>query len=358
MKQSQLVPYAPLYRAALYYGAGGILAEWLGTNDMVLPLLLPHGVEIPGQYQEASDVRGMEPIYWAINAELHEKAKRVKPSILIPHPFLLSPAYARRDAVERAGVLIIGAPPGRVNDRNVLESLKQNGFDSGTVLVKRRVGWQGSERFWESQGFETRTFGDPFEFTYNDMAEALTRYDHVVSTTPSTAAIFAAACGARVTLLRGCALTAYELLGVTEIMHNRVPEASAWLQDFAQSDRDKQRALALALLGDSYRDRERIVAELHAAIAGLDHPLYVENGYYPAFLARLQADLAIWLGKPRLASIRPGSMLRALRKPKVGVMMIKENDYYFEGPSPDTFTLTPTPYRRGVTEPGVAIDPY
>lgn len=33
-------------------------------------------------------------------------------------------------------------------------------------------------------------------------------------------------------------------------------------------------------------------------------------------------------------------------------MMIKENDYYFEGLSSDTFTLSPVPYRRGTTEPG------
>lgn len=51
-------------------------------------------------------------------------------------------------------------------------------------------------------------------------------------------------------------------------------------------------------------------------------------------------------------------MLRALRQPNVGIMMVKENDYYFEGPSSDTFTLTPAPYRRGTTQPGVAIDPY
>lgn len=358
MKQSQLMPYAPLYRAARYYGADTILLNWLGWEDLVLPMLLPHGVEIPGQYIEAADVRGMEPIYWAINSELFERASRIKPAILIPHPFVLSPAFVRRGARTGSETLIIGAPPGCTNDKNMLQALRDHGIVDGTMLVKRRSGWEASADFWHDNGYRTTTFGEPFDFSYDDMAQALAAYDHVVSTTASTAAFFAAACGAKVTLIKGCAFEAYELLSVTKIMQRQVPEASAWLTRFAAAESAEQNVLALKLLGHEHMDRERIQSELATAIGDLERPLYVESTYYPEFAAYLQAKLAIRLGKPRLASLRPANVWRALARAEVGIMTVKEIDYYIDGPSPESFVLDPVPYRRGITEPGVAVDPY
>ena len=358
MKQSQLKPYAPLYRAARYYGATHILSQWLGTDDEVLPLLLPHGVEIPAQYEEPADIHGLEPIYWATNRELFARASKIKRSVLIPHPYLLSPAFTAGARMAKKGTLIIGVPPGRGNDHNMLEALRAEGFTSGTVLVKRRVGWEGSQTFWRENGYDTISFGEPFAFTYNDMAEELSRYEHVVSTTASTAAFFASASGAMITLVRGCALKAYELMSITSIMQNEVPEATAWLRQFTRADREGQRELTLKLLGADHMDRDRVSEDLSQAIAALEHPLEWGNSSYPIMLADLQARLAVLVDKPGLASLRPANLLQILARPKVGVMTMRENDYYLDGPSPETFELKPVPYRRGITEPGFPIDPY
>lgn len=358
MKQSELRHYAPLYTAARYYGADRILLEWLGEKYRVLPLLLPHGVEFPGQFQEPGDIRRIEPIYWATNRDLHNKAVHIKPSVLLPHPLLLSPAFARSETAKRSGALIVGAPPGQTNDRNMLACLRDHGVNDGTILIKRRTGWEGSEKFWRAQGYRTTTFGDPFEVTYDDMAMVFSSYEEVLSTTVSSAVFFAAACGAKVTLLRGCSFEAYELLDVTKLIVPHNPEGCDWINRFANAAAGEQRKLALEMLGDGLSNKERVRAELSKALEALQQPLFLDNPRYPKMLMYVQAWLAMKLGRSGLASIRPSLLFRAFSKPKIGVLTMKNIDFYLDGPSPQTYSLTPIRYRRGATEPGHAIDPY
>lgn len=358
MKQSELLHFAPLYTASRYYGAGKILLDWLGEKDLVLPLTLPHGVEFPGQYREPTDVRRMEPIYWARNLDLHQAASRIKPSLLLPHPLLLSSAFAVSEKTKRSGILIIGTPPGRTNDMNLLRSLQSHGLKQGTILVKRRMGWECSAQFWKEQGYTTKVFGDPFCITYNEMAKTFSSYEQVVSTTISTAIFFAAACGATIKLLRDSAFQAYELLSVEKIIAPYNFAASAWLRRFVTADKAEQRELALSILGNDLIDKKRIRSELIKTIEELQQPLFIDHHSYPKIFTYFQAWAAIRLGRPRLATMRLSSAFKVFSKPKVGILTTKDIDFHLDGPSPSTHSLLPVPFRRGITEPGHAVDPY
>lgn len=358
MKQSELRHFAPLYSASRYFGAGKILLDWLGEDFRVLPLMLPHGVEYPGQFHEPIDIRRIEPIYWATNARLHSQALRIKPSVLIPHPLLLSPTFQNIGKHTRSGVLIIGAPPGRRNDLAMLESLREHGIRKGTILIKHRLGWQGSQAFWESHGYRTTTFDDPFNSTYNRMAKIFSGFDEIVSTTISSTLYFGAACGVKITLLRGCVYQAYELVMVNELMDLDNLESRSWLNRFADADAAEQQAMALEILGGDLRDRDRVREDLNAAIGQLEYPLFLSNPRYPRFLASTQAHLAIALDRPGIASICLPSFSKLWRGNEVGVLTMKLIDFSLDGPSPDNWSLKPVRYRRGLTEPGLAVDPY
>lgn len=358
MKQSELLHFAPLYTASRYYGAGKILLDWLDEKDLVLPLTLPHGVEFPGQYREPIDVRRMEPIYWAINRDLHQAASRIKPSLLLPHPLLLSPAFAESEKTTRSGILIIGTPPGRTNDINLLRSLQTHGLKQGTILVKRRRGWECSARFWQDQGYSTKVFGDPFSITYNDMAKTFSSYEQVVSTTISTAIFLAAACGTAIKLIKDSAFQAYELLNVEKIMAPHNFATSAWLRQFVTADKAEQGKLALSMLGNDLIDKKRIRSELIKTIGDIRQPLFIDHHSNSKMFTYFQAWAAIRLRRPRLATMRLSSALKLFSKPKVGILTTKDIDFHLDGPSPTTHSLIPVPFRRGITEPGHAVDPY
>lgn len=358
MRQSQLNPFAALYSAARYYGARDILLAWLGRDHMVLPLLLPHGVEFPGQFAEPGDIRRLEPVYWATNRALHHKALTFKPSVLIPHPLLLCDEFRSGQRQVRKGRLIVGAPPGHSNDSKVLNALKSRGIDSGTVLIKRRMGWKGSEGFWRTHGFETLVFGHPATTTYSKMAVAFSSFEEVISTTMSSAVFFGAACGAKATLIRQCEYQAYELLSVTNLLDGDHGSGRAWIGHFAQAGIAEQRDLALDMLGADLADRKTVARDLDEAIAALQEPFDFSELRYSKRVAYLQAKLAILVGREGLASLRPSSIKRLFARPEVGVLTMKTIDYFIDGASPDTFALERVPYRRGITEPGMALDAY
>ena len=89
LKIGKLNNYRGLYKSSGKSGEAEILRNYLELeNDFPVPLSISHGVDM-NHTSVAMDVRSIEPIHWSYNEQIHERALLVKPSILLPHPWLM-----------------------------------------------------------------------------------------------------------------------------------------------------------------------------------------------------------------------------------------------------------------------------
>lgn len=353
MRSAELARFEPLYRAARYYGAGDILRRHLGVGaDYVVPLSLCHGVDF-GQSREPCDVHGVEPIYWACHADMHDRAKRIKPSVAIPHPFLL----AAEAGLKTEQLLVIGPPPGQDNDRRLLSALRAEGIAGGSILVKKRFGWQGSNAFWSENGFVPLTLGDPATYTYADMARFFGRFREVVGCTVSSAVVFAAAIGADVHLLRNYHFTAYELLSAEHILDTGTDMARQFILTLVGGDQEAKVRASRSFLGAELDATPREMrAAIEEAIATLQMPVYFQERL-PRLAAWLLQEAALRLDRPGLIATPLRDRLRYGR-PRVGVMRMNEVDFWINGKNGANYSITRMPFVPGVTVPGNPPDPY
>lgn len=356
MRHTALARYSPLYRASRYYGADKILRRHLGVGeDYVLPLGLCHGVDF-GHLSEPGDVRSPEPLYWAYNHDLLVEARDIKPAVAIPHPFLLAANQGSVD--QKADILVVGPPPGRENDRRLLEALDRLGVQCADILVKRRVGWEGSGQFWQSNGFRPVSLNEPQLATYDDMVDLFGSYRHVIGCTVSSAIIFAAALGARITLLKDYLYSAYEVSGYDEMLPTDLTRARRFVGTLTDGTDEAKHSAARSILGSDLDHRPaRIRAELEEAIRKLDDPVYVSPGD-PMPIRWLLREAALLLGRPGIVSTPWRERLKRSRTGRIGIMKMNEVDYWLNGRTKDNFSLRPCAFVPGATEPGNAVDPY
>jgi hypothetical protein len=354
MKQSALRRYSALYRASAYYGAGDILRRHAGLPaDFVLPLGLGHGVDF-GQSLLPTDIHGPEPIFWAYHIAQYEQARSIKPSVLIPHPYLLVDAP---DGPRSDRALVIGPPPSRENDLRLLESLRRYGVSDGVILVKRRTGWEQSVAFWESQGFGTRVFGNPFETGYGEMAKFFSTFKFAIGCTVSSAVLFAAASGCNVDLLRDYSLRAYELSGIEKINLQHSPVAMTYVRNLVGPDQAEKKRSSREFLGAGLDfSRDGIRHAIEESIDRLDRPVHFSYPVDPPMRWLLQ-EAARRTGRVGLI-VTPWKDRLSSKNETVGILEMNDVDMWLHGRSANNFRFEKIPLVRGRTVPGDGIDSY
>lgn len=356
MKHSTLRRYARLYRAASHYGADKILRRHLGVGEhFPLPLGLGHGVDF-GQSRLPCDLHGIEPIYWACNADMHAVAQPHKPSVAIPHPLLLAAADHERG--ERQGTLIVGPPPGRENDGRLLRSLEGLGIEGGTILVKRRPGWESSMAFWRSQGYDAAIFGEPFATTYREMVDLFSRFERVVGCTVSSAVVFAAALGARATLLRDYSFVAYEQAKAEEMLAPPTGPGREFVALLAGENDSLKTARSRTLLGSELDSSPPLIREnIERAVAELRMPFNFPRRYLLPLRYLLQ-EAALLLDRPGIIETPLRERRKRTSAELVAILEMNEVDYWLNGRNNENLRFSPTPYVRGTTIPGNSPDSY
>lgn len=359
MDQDRLRRFEPLYWNARWYGAADTLRSYLDLPpDYVVPLALPHGVDF-GHVRPVQDLLAIEPIHWAHNASIAQTVAPHKPALAIPHPFLL--AMAKLETGTRAGTVVVGPPPGPVNDERLLALL--NGIDpeSTTILVKPKPGYEMSQRFWHRKGFRTASLSDYGPPNYLTMARLLVDVERVVGCTFSSLVIFAAAAGAAVDLLRGYRYDCFDLVErntTFEVVDWGADEPRDVVRTFANGSRTKVTDLAREILGSGLEhDPAKLRSALDGAIDQLESAVYWCRTHW-SLTRRLAEEVAIRTGRPGIFRFNAQRWLQRQIRPRIWARDLDEIGLWLDGRTTSTITEYQIPFVAGRTVPGDAVRPY
>lgn len=356
MELEDLRRFEPLFKHSRHLAADDVLRRYLGVGaDYPIPLTISHGVDF-GFSTVGYDVFAVEPIYWATNPRSYELAARVKPAIKIPHPFLL--ASLDRDLPAGEGTLVVGPPPGPVNDARLANLL--TGYDPAatTILVKPHPNFDKSAAFWGGRGYRTVCLADEGPPTYDRMVSLFSRYAEFVGCTVSSAIFFGAALGKGVTLMRGFRYAAYEAMAIHSVMDYRSPQAGAVVKALAGGSVAETSDLARRLLGSEFvRDPAEIRAEIEHAVRQLAWPLH-SRASYPGPLRRFVQAMALRMNRPSLLNRSFAEIAKARFSRSVLIVDLDEVSLWLDGANAENLSFSTTRYIPGVREPGAAIDQY
>lgn len=356
MDQESLRRFAPFYVNARHLGADALLRRYLELpDDFIVPAYVSHGVDF-GFSLNGFDIYKPEPIYWATNEHSARLAERHKPVIRMPHPFLLA-AWGQEIGIGH-GSLVIGPPPGRENDRNMLSLLGGRDRDDLTILVKPHSGRIGSRDFWRGAGYRTVSLLDAGPPSYETMAALFGGFRDVIAGTVSSAVFFAAALGKPVSFLRGYRFRAYEGLNIFSIVDYRAKEARRNVRILVEGSREAATEMARAVLGEPYsRDRVGLRDRFLTKVAELELPVYCRHRL-PRPLKRLVASAALRARRPSLLATSLPEFIRGRMTKSVLIIDIDEVSQWVDGWSDDNLRFDQVRYIRGEREPGTAVDPY
>lgn len=335
-------------------GAARIARRYLGlAEDHPIPLSIAHGVDF-NHLSVAMDVQAAEPLHWACNDSIHRRALPLKPSVLMPHPWLMLAAMKPARAGE--GMLVIGPPPGRANDERLLACMQKAGIRPQAILLKMRGNLGESMNFWRSHGLETVTAGAPDVGFYDRLYDLLGTYESIVGCTLSSALFFAAAIDRRCEVLLDYSYMAYEVAEYTETVRFESDIGVRFTRQLAAGQSDDVKCIAEDVLGLRWLDgRDAMRIRLEESIRSLQYPLHVTRAG-TAVTYHLRCALARATGRAGFLNRSWWDILPLRRREHVSVIDINEVDIWLHGANATNFKSRLIPYVSQVTEPGWAVD--
>jgi hypothetical protein len=295
------------------------------------------------------DIDSIEPIHWSCNETIHGEAKRVKPSLLAPHPWAIT--TARRPVSAGCGVLVIGPPPSPENDQRLYDLIKLDVREDWAILVKARGPFAGSIDFWASKGLRTVTADEPDGAFYDRLHGILTTYRTVVGCSLSSALVFAASIEREIVLLRDYFYEVYEPTRYEDEANLEAERGKLLANCLAGGDSKTKVAECRSLLGFHLLERrDDIRSDLLDAIHALERPFYL-NPLNP-IPYRVAEFLAMRLGKPGLLRHSPRDLLEFVRRRNISIMRINEIDVWLNGRRGANFQQFPIDFQEGITVPG------
>lgn len=354
MNIENLKKYKNLYKSAELMGAARILRDYLKVDeDFPIPLSISHGVDM-NHCPTAMDVESVEPIHWSCNNLVHERALKVKPSVKLPHPWLI--LKASRVVKPGAGVLVIGPPPGKSNDRALLDCLQKLKLGSFHLLLKHRGEIDLSQKFWDSNGITVVTAGPQDDFFYDRLFDLIQNYEIVIGCTLSSALFFAASIDRKCVLVDNYTYSAYDTSDYLEFVDFNSSVAKKFVQLLKSDDCVTASNMALDVLGKDFLiESNELKSELSAAMIALENPVHFGEN-----VSILSREIVLFLSKvfSKTGLIRYGFYDYFKRKVNNRISLIKVNeiDIWLNGLSEKNFSSQDAKYIKGVTEPGWAVD--
>jgi hypothetical protein len=354
MHIEDLRKYERIYKSSRLRGSARILREYLGFDKTFpIPLAISHGVDA-GQAYTAGDISNPEPIHWSYNELIHERALSAKPSIRLPHPWLM--LKASNPPKLGNGMLVIGPPPGPSNDAGLLSCLKDMGIESYDLLLKPRGNIEPSRDFWHKNGISVVSGGDADIFFYDRLFRLIENYEFIIGGTLSSALFFAAAIGKKCKIIKNYTCSFYDCADYLEI----VDFTSAVTRKFAQllhsENYGEASTMAEAVLGKAFMaPRLDMTKELISAIEALKEPAY----FNPKLsLAERKVVLAIskWTGRTSLLNHGVLGYFHLRLNSRVKIITLNEIDIWLNGLNEENFHSEEIEYIKGVTEPGWAVN--
>jgi hypothetical protein len=296
--ERSIARYASLYRSSI--SSKGIAKEYLEwTLEPLPPLSVSHGIDLDHE-AHPQDSLNAEPIHWCYSEEMHARAARLKPSLLLAHPWLLLDELSgRRRPPSDGRMLLVGPPASATNDERLAEALSRTGIAPDAILVKERDGAQTerAKAFWARNGIVSVSAGGLDGEHVRQLYEIITSFEHVALPVFSSVGILAAAVGAKIRLVRPYQQCSYSPRALDLSSLARSPKARAVLRAFSgaagEATQTCRSILGEPLLGSPIEKR----AELERLIRGLKHPVFVASARGGGVRARLMSELALTVGR-------------------------------------------------------------
>lgn len=349
-----LKKYNSFFKSADSMGAARILRKYLQIEvDFPVPLSLSHGVDM-NHCQTAMDVNSIEPIHWSCNEDVHNRALKFKPSVKIPHPWLI--LKANRTTKSGSGTLVVGPPPGKSNDTSLLNCLKNLKLESYDLLLKDRGAVDLSRSFWENNNVKVVTAGPRDDFFYDRLFDLVENYEYVIGCTLSSALFFASSIGRKCQLIGDYTYSAYDTIDYLKVADFSSPVAKTftkllWSHDYAAASN-----LALDILGNNFlMDTQEVKSALCIAINELKYPVNFRKGLN-GFEKRMILSISEYFNRAGLIKYGfRGYFCRGFNN-KILLMKVNEIDIWLNGQNQNNFEIHEVKYIKGVTEPGWAVD--
>lgn len=340
-----------LYRSAKWAGAAGILNRSFDFDiDQVVPLSISHGVDY-GMCFHSMDIYQPEPLHWAYNNYILQQAKDTKSVIELPHPWW----FVVKDYEIEVGsrILLIGAPPGRLNDERLLNIVK-NKFDLSQIdiLIKSRGECAQSIDFWRKNNVTSRSAGPSDEKFYYRLFEILSNYETIICPLFSSAAIFAAAIGKKIIFLEGYQFKFYDAHNYTNIMNFESINAKKIVSVFLDGHQPEVTKISQSLLGFTDESIERLKKRYIEEISKLKIPTFQQSFFSP-----ILSEIALKLNKPGIANFSIKNSSKSWRQRKiVSEIEIDEISVWRDGVNRENFNIRNVDYIKGFNEPGSAVN--
>ena len=335
-------------------GARDILARYTGLDPSQCEMVgIAHGVD-GGQLAHVQDIDLPTPIHWAYNTNILNRATGLKPCLTLAHPWLLM-EHAPNPAP--GSILVVGPPPGPLNDQALRNALNEQGIEEFDILLKARGDLSASISFWEQNSVSVVTAGQRDHGFYHRLTAIMCNYETVIGCSLSSALVLAASIGAKVRILSVSIRYFEPMIAATEFF-----TYGGALQRFAQltaAEADEEIfALANHLLGADLRlsrsDAREAVLDANAQVRR--RPIYLKPDIRLKCLRLAAAILTRRTGllsrSLDLASLRPSYLKRTEMILKV---TINELDVALHGANDMNLKYVPEPFVRGRNEPGTGL---
>lgn len=359
MDTNTLSDYSLFYDLSNRKGVGHIFNEYMGFNKGdIVPVGVSHGVDFEHCYQPM-DVYSTEPIYWAYNTRIFERAKKIKPCLLMPHPWSI--LVHENDFIKGKGTLIIGPPPGISNDQLLYDKVKKDITSDWSILIKGGV--KESMQFWADKGVKPITSGNNNnERFFYDLFYMLSKYRNIVACTFSSAVIFSASIGKNIIFIDGYRYTAYDTPKYLDIVNFESDYSKLVVSEFLNSPKDRVTDLAKEILGfDLISQRYRAKQDYLKLLESIDKPVFSRKIEQKHFL-NFKIELAKFFSRPDIINRSFMDLIllpkKIVSKNKVMVKTMDELSIWVDGKNENNFTSYLIPYKKGVTIPGEAVDKY
>lgn len=342
--------FTKYYNNSVRLGSNKILIEFLDlNNDTVLPLSISHGVDF-NHISFPMEAMCIEPIHWAYNDYIYSRSIDIKPSVRIPHPWLLLEKIKRSDEFP---LLIIGPPPSKKNDQSLLELLISSGYTDFHILVKDKQDTNYiSKKFWHSHGIKTISAGTRDDEFYFRLYEILHSYKKIVGCTISSALVFGSSIGCELELMEDYFFEVYETSSHAEIysyVNNLLP---IFTRKILNGNQNNQQNFSREILGQQHmRSPEEIRQDLFEVIESLNCHFYFNKNTSKAE-RYIRQNLVLLSGRTSFANIKFDDLVRKFFLKEVLKVRTNNIDTALFGRNKKNYSFESVHYKKNITEPG------
>jgi hypothetical protein len=343
--------FSSLYTSSRRYGADYIFRCYLSfPGNWPVPFSIAHGVD-SGQFYEPFDVKNIEPIHWCTNEIVYEKAIRYKPSVLMPHPWVivysLLGSNAGTPSSGKVSRLIVLPPPGSVNDMAVVDWMERHGLEGDVLLVKPRGSYSASIEFFRAQGFSVECIASTDKSFYFSLFSLLQGCSSVLGLTASSFLFFSASMGVPTSVADDFFYSAYDVLGSQDIQDYTYPLLREFILSCLNNNHAKSKKIASEVLGENHfiEDLEKRRLPIIKSCNSVEIPYFL-NCSLPRYLPRaLNEALALATGKQGLLANGLRTSIERFFRQKIGktkciLFRMNEIDCILNGRSDANFSFS------------------